>query len=357
MAEQARIGNRLREGDLAGGHLLGGSGLGRQGVGLGDAGTHERVFAAPLVHQAVGERVDCFFSRCSRHKGAQVAVHDVVAHDRAEGRSDDFRLGHPDVPAPENGAFGVLHRNHSVAGDEGLGSVDDDVVFGVRGGSDHAAGGHFVGGVAGLPEHHCAVGILHVGRGPVAHDRLELVGSRGGDYVAVGAACGVEVENVAREGVVVGLDPGAEIAEFGDRAALHLDGPCYPEYVGVFVAFPELHRESGIDRGPFGNADGYGRAAHGPFDGKHGVALVLRVVLLAVGDLHLEELVAEGLLLRGGHQVSVIVAVHAEGEYPADVAELERVAAVAGGHYLLVRGRELAVEEAVVQVVRGRGRI
>ena len=153
------------------------------------------------------------------------------------------------------------------------------------------------------------------------------------------------------------LDLGADVAQVHDGAAGDLDGFGILEDLGVVVALLELDDESGRE----GSLVRQEHQDPVPVDGtvhlEDGIAHILLVVLFVVGDLHLEELIAQGVLLRRGDGVTAQALAHGHRQDAEDVLELEGVAVVARRQDLLLGRGELAVEEAVLEVVRHRRRV
>ena len=240
---------------------------------------------------------------------------------------------------------------------QGRRGAEDDEVLGERGVREHAVRHDLGIVVPGLPEDHGVVHVLQVVRGLVAIDRLELVAAGLVDDVAVRVARGVQVLDVLGERVVVVLDLRADVSEVHDVAAGDFHGLRVLEDLGVVVALLELDDESGRE----GRLVGQEHQDPVPVDGtvqlEDRIAHILLVVLFVVGDLHLEELIPEGVLLGRGDGVAAQALAHGHRQDAEDVLELEGVAVVARRQDLLAGRGELAVEEAVLEVVRQRRRI
>ena len=240
---------------------------------------------------------------------------------------------------------------------QGRGGAEDDEVLGERGVGEHAVRLDLGIVVPGLPEDHGVVHVLQVVRGLVAIDRLELVAAGLVDDVAVRVARGVQVLDVLGERVVVVLDLAGDVPEVHDGAAGDFHGLRVLEDLGIVVALLELDDESGRE----GRLVGQEHQDPVPVDGTvhldDRIAHILFVVLFVIGDLHLEELIPEGVLLGRGDGVAAQAFAHGHRQDAEDVLELEGVAVVARRQDLLLGRGELAVEEAVLEVVRHRRRI
>ena len=119
------------------------------------------------------------------------------------------------------------------------------------------------------------------------------------------------------------------------------------------AALAELDGEAFLQVNAPGEANLVRTIHEGGGNGLDGVALVLKQVLHGVCNLHLKELVAEDGLLVGREGIFLVISVHGKADGGAHGLEVEGIAHVAGRHKLAVGGVELAVEEAVGQVVHG----
>ena len=261
------------------------------------------------------------------------------------------------MPAPENHAVLVRRSHYGVAGMERVGSAQDDVVLGVGGRCEHAAGSHLGIVVPGLPEHFRFCGLCQELHGVVALDRLELVASRFGDDVAVGVALGVQVLDVVAERVVVPLQAVGDVTDVHQAPAGDYHGFAVLEDLGVVAVFLEFDGESGGKACAVRHVEEDPRAVNGAFHLGQGVPLVLGEKLFLVGQFHLKEAKAQRLFLGRGQEITFVVTLYRHRQHAADALELERVPVVAGGHEFGVGGGELAVEEAVLQVVGHGGGI
>ena len=260
------------------------------------------------------------------------------------------------MPAPEDLAVGILHSHHGIAGVQGFGHADDDEVLGIGSGGDDAIGRYLGGVVPAFPQNDGLFGLAHIGQGVVALHSLELIGAGFGDDVAVGITIGIEVLDVVAERIVVLLHAGGDVTEVYHGAAGHLNGFRVLVDLGVFAILLELDGKA-LDGSTVREVNHDVGALHGLLNLEYRAALVLGIDLLLIGEFHLQEFIAESLLSGGGQQIAVVLTVHVHGQDAGDALELEVVPAVAGSHQFGVGGGELAVEEAVLEVVHGRCRI
>ena len=234
--------------------------------------------------------------------------------------------------------------------------MQDDVILGIGDAGDDAAGRNLGVIVPGFPQHHGFFRLFHKGQRVVTLHSLELVGAGVSNDIAVGAAHGIQVNDIVAERVVVMCQFIRNVAEIhhGTAADFHYAGVLVN--LGVFAVFLELESKA-VERSAVGQIDENITSFQAFLNLQHRVSLVLGIELFLVGELHLQELIAQGLLLGGREQVALIFSLNGEAQDAADALELESVPAVAGRHDLLVRRGELAVEEAVFEIVHGRCRV
>ena len=240
---------------------------------------------------------------------------------------------------------------------EHLGHLQDDEVLGIGGRCHHAAGHHLGNVVPGFPDYFGVGGFVQVGDGDVTPYSLELIVTGSRDDVAVGVTVGVQVDHVRGERIHVVLQFVGDVADFRHGATGNLQGIVVLVNLDIFSVLHELQGEAALHGSTVGQIDKDLGAVHRAGELQQRFSLVLGEDLLLVGDLHLQELVTQGFLLGRGQEVTLIVAFHFHAQDTQNVLELEGITLVARSHNLLAGGGELAVEEAVGQIVHSLGGI
>ena len=236
--------------------------------------------------------------------------------------------------------------------------MDDDVVLCIGGRCNHASGRNLGHIVPGFPEDDGIVRFVQEGYGVVALHRLELVAAGLRNHITVGIADGIEVLDVGRERIVVILDVCAYVADSDHLTAGYIQRVSVLVNLYIFAVLPEFKGKTALKGGPVRKIyDDVSTADIGPHL-EYRSAHILVVELLLVGDFDLEEFIAQGLFLGGREQVTVIALAHGKRYGSADGLEgktVSRIVACRKNH--LVGSGELAVEEAVLEVIHRRCRI
>ena len=233
--------------------------------------------------------------------------------------------------------------------------MDDDKVLCIGRACEHAARSNFRVIVPGFPEHLGVCGLFHKQQRVVSLDGLELVATGLGDDIAVGASLRIQIQDIRAERVVVLLQLGGNVANLLQGAAADIDRFGVLVYLGIVAVFHKLEGEAARKRGSVRHIHQNFGAGKFLFYLQDGVSFILGIELLLVREFHLQEFVSQRLLLGGGQQVAFVVPLHGNGQDAAQAVELEGISTVTGRHDVGVGGGELAVEEAVLEVV-GQGR-